>query len=204
MEPFTLLAFTLALTVAVATPGPGMTAIVARALGTGFRATLPMVAGLVIGDLVLLTAAVFGLAAIAQSFGLVFTVIKYLGAAYLLYLAVKLWTTKAEGLNVEATKGVDRPWRTMMSGLSLTLGNPKTIVFYLALLPSIVDLESLTALGYLEIVALVIVVLSIIAIAYAAAAARARAFFRNPRSRRLLDRTAGTMMVGAAVAVVSR
>ncbi len=200
MDSASLIAFTLALVVAVASPGPGIAAVVARALGVGFRDSLPMILGMVLGDLVYLTAAVLGLSAIAQSFGEVFLVIRYAGAAYLLYLAYKLWTAKASAETIAASRA-DTPARTFLAGLSLTLGNPKVIVFYLALLPTLVDLTRLTPLGFAEIAVTVVIVLSSVATAYAYAAARARRLFHNPSARRILDRTAGTVMAGAAVAV---
>lgn len=204
MDPLSLAAFTAALALAVASPGPGITAVVARALGVGFRRTLPMVAGLVAGDLCYLSFAAFGLAALAQSFGIAFVVVKYLGAAYLLYLAVKLWRAPGTVGPVDADGRAGDPLRAFLAGFAITLGNPKVIVFYLALLPSIVDLENLTPLGFAELAAVVVAVLTAIAVAYAAAADRARLFFRSPKAMRLLNRGAGTMMAGAAVAVAAR
>lgn len=203
MDLMTLLAFAVAFSIAAASPGPGMAAVVARGLGGGFRGAFPMVLGLVVGDIVYLSFAVFGLAAIAQTFGTLFLVIKYAGAAYLLYLAVKLWTAKPDPAAVTAR--VEEHWlRTLVAGLSLTLGNPKTMVFYLALLPTIVPLERLTALGFAELVLTVTVLLTLIGSAYGAAAAGARDLFRSPRALRRLNRVAGTMMAGAAAAVVAR
>lgn len=203
MDLPTLLAFTAALALAAASPGPGIAAVVARALGSGFAGALPMVLGLIVGDALYLTFAAFGLAAIAQSFGMVFLAIKYVGAAYLLYLAFKLWTSKPEASAVGEVAS-DGAVRTFLSGLSVTLGNPKVMVFYLALLPTLVDLERLTPIGYAELLAIVVVVLLVIVGGYAAAAARAREVFRNPRALALLNRGAGTMMAGAAAAVVAR
>jgi threonine/homoserine/homoserine lactone efflux protein len=205
MDPATLLAFTIALTIAAALPGPGMTAIVARALAVGFWGTMPMVLGLIMGDMVFLTCTALGLAALATTFSTVFTVVKLVGAAYLLWLAWQLWTTKPHADVVEASRRPDRSaWRVALGGLTLTLGNPKTIIFYMALLPTVVDLATLTPLGYFEMAAVVFVDLIAVGAAYAAMAARARVFFRDPKARRLLDRTAGTMMAGAAVAVATR
>ncbi|WP_075218078.1 LysE family translocator [Mongoliimonas terrestris] len=203
MDLMTLAAFALAFSVAAASPGPGIAAVVARALGAGFRGTFPMVIGLVAGDLVYLSFAVFGLAAIAQSFGTVFLVIKYAGAAYLLYLAVKLWRAKPVPADVRA-EGGQGPFRTFLAGLALTLGNPKVMVFYLALLPTLVPLERLTAIGFAELVVTVSVLLTLIGSAYAAAASSARDLFRSERAVRALNRGAGTMMAGAAAAVVVR
>lgn len=205
MEPTTLLAFTLVLTIAAFLPGPGMTAVVARALAVGFRGTMPLVFGMILGDLVFLTCAALGLAALASTFETVFTVVKWAGAAYLLWLSFQLWTAKPHADTVAAQAGPQRsPLRVLIGGLVLTLGNPKTIVFYMALLPSVVDLAQLTPLGFAELSAIVFVDLLIVGAFYAGLAARARAFFRDARARRLLDRTAGTMMAGAAVAVAAR
>ena len=200
----TLLTFSIALAIAAATPGPGMTAIVARALGSGFERTLPMVVGLCIGDIVYFSAATFGLATIAQTFGTVFMVIKYVGAAYLVWLAFKLWTAKPHGETVAAEASTESTLATVWAGLFLTLGNPKTMVFYLALLPSVIDLDRMTPATFVELSVVAVIILLVIGGAYAAAAARARHLFADARARRILDRTAGTMMAGAAVAVATR
>ncbi len=81
-----------------------MAAVVARGLGGGFRSAFPMVLGLVLGDLVFLSCATFGLAALAQQFSTVFLAVKWAGAAYLLYLAVKLWMA----LRARTTSGPPR------------------------------------------------------------------------------------------------
>lgn len=205
MDPTTLLTFTIALTIAAAVPGPGMTALVARALAVGFWGTMPMVLGLIMGDMVFLTCAALGLAALATTFSTVFTLVKFAGCAYLLWLAWALWTAEPHADRVEASARPEpSSWRVALAGLTLTLGNPKTIVFYMALLPTVVDLAALTPLGFAEMVVIVFVDLLAVGAAYAAMAARARRFFRDPKARRILDRTAGTMMAGAAVAVAAR
>src|SRR5882757_11062335 len=94
MDLLTLLAFTIAYVVAVLVPGPGVAAIVARALGGGFWSAVPMIIGILAGDLIYLVFALFGLAAIAQYFGPVFLVVRIAGAAYLLYIAWRFWTAK--------------------------------------------------------------------------------------------------------------
>lgn len=205
MDTTTLVAFTIALTIAAAVPGPGMTALVARALAVGFWGTMPMVLGLIMGDMVFLSCAALGLAAIANTFATAFMVVKFAGCAYLLWLAWQLWATTPRGDTVNAAARPERSaWRVALAGLTLTLGNPKTIVFYMALLPTLVDLAQLTPVGFVEMVAIVFVDLLAVGAAYAALASRAREVFRDPKARRFLDRTAGTMMVGAAVAVAAR
>lgn len=204
MDLVTLAAFTIAYAIAVLVPGPGVAAVVARALGGGFRSAVPMVVGILAGDLIYLVFAVFGLAAIAAWFGPVFLVVRWAGAAYLLYIAWKFWTARpgAEQIGPKA----EESWaRTFLAGLALTMGNPKTIVFYLALLPTVVPLDKpMTALGFTELLAIVVVVLMVIGLGYAALAAAARDFFRSQKALRRLNRTAGLMMASAAAFVVAR
>ena len=151
MDLLTLFAFTVAYVVAVLVPGPGVAAIVARALGGGFWSAVPMILGILVGDLLYLVFALFGLAAIATLFGPLFIIIRFASAAYLLYIAWQFWSAKP---GKEQLGPRDRePWlRTFISGFALTLGNPKTIAFYLALLPTVIPLDQpITTLGFIEL-----------------------------------------------------
>ena len=204
MDLVTLAAFTIAYAIAVLVPGPGVAAVVARALGGGFKAAFPMVLGILAGDLVYLVFALFGLAAIATWFGPVFVVIKWASALYLLYIAWQFWSAKPGSEQIGAKRDTSR-WKTFLSGFMLTMGNPKTIVFYLALLPTVVPLDKpITAIGFSELVTIVVVVLLIIACGYAGLAAAARDFFTSSRALRNLNRTAGAIMAGAAAFVIAR
>ena len=204
MDLLTLLAFTIAYIVAVLVPGPGVAAIVARALGGGFWSAVPMIVGILVGDLVYLVFAIFGLAAIAALFGPLFIIIRFASAAYLLYIAWQFWSAKPgkEQLGPRARE----PWsRTFISGFALTLGNPKTIAFYLALLPTVIPLDQpITTLGFIELVAIVSVVLLAIGCGYAGLAAWARELFVSPRAIRNMNRTAGAIMASAAAFVAVR
>jgi threonine/homoserine/homoserine lactone efflux protein len=204
MEPAGLILFSSALFIAAASPGPGIAAIVARVLGRGPKGAVALSAGIVLGDLVWLTFAVLGLAALAQTFHGVFLTVKYAGAAYLLYLAYKLWTAPATARNVVAEGKAEHPAKLLLGGLALTLGNPKAIVFYLALLPTFLDLARITALGYVELALATMAVLSVVFGGYIVLAARARRLFTKPGAIRLLNRVTGTVMAGAAAAVAAR
>ena len=195
------LAYSGALAVAAAIPGPGVTALVARALGSGFRSSLAMSLGLVVGDLTYLTAVVLGLALVAQSFGMVFLAIKWLGVAYLAYLAYNFWTSGITPETVEAKKGRGGLLSSFLAGLTVTLGNPKTMIFYLAITPTVVDLHSLTLADYGILVAITIAVLMIVLVPYLLLASKARWFLKTPRALKLLNRTAAGFMVGAAAAI---
>ena len=191
-----------ALALAAAIPGPGVTALVARALGSGFRSSLFMV-GLILGDLTYLTAVVLGLAFVAQTFGTIFLIIKWLGVAYLAWLA---WTFCSSGITaekVEARKGKGGAVSSFLAGLTVTLGNPKTMIFYLALTPTLVDLRTITIADY-SILALCTIVVLLIVLVPLALAAKARWFLQTPRALKALNRTAAAFMAGAAAAIAVR
>jgi threonine/homoserine/homoserine lactone efflux protein len=199
-----LLLFSSALFIAAASPGPGIAAIVARVLGRGPKGAVAFSVGVALGDVVWLSFAILGLAALAQTFHGVFLVVKYLGAAYLLYIAYKLWTAPAATQEVAANVKAEHPAKLFMAGLAVTMGNPKVMVFYLALLPTFLDLTRITLLGFAELVVATLTVLGVVFAGYIALAARARRLFTSPRAIRILNRTTGTIMAGAAAAVAAR
>src|SRR5262245_30000184 len=203
MDLAALVLFAGTLLVAAASPGPGIAALIAQVVGKGPEAT-SFAAGLILGDLLWLAVAILGLAVVAQTFHEVFLVIKYAGAGYLVYLAYRMWTAPIDARDIAAAPRRDGRARLFLAGLAVTLGNPKVVAFYLALLPSLIDLARVGLLGYVELAGISIVILTVVFGAYAAAAARARALFRSARAMRLLNRTGGTVMAGAAVVVATR
>ena len=198
------LAYSGALAIAAAIPGPGVTALVARALGSGFRSSLAMSLGLVVGDLTYLTAVVLGLAMVAQTFGMVFLVIKWLGVAYLAYLAWCFWNSGITPETIEAKKGKGGLFSSFLAGLTVTIGNPKTMIFYLAITPTVVDLKTVTLADYGILVAITIAVLLVVLIPYLALASQARWLLKTPRALKALNRTAAAFMMGAAAAIAAR
>jgi threonine/homoserine/homoserine lactone efflux protein len=160
--------------------------------------------GIAAGSFVHSVLAALGVSALLQHSETAFLIVKYAGAAYLLYLAWKLWTAPAEANEVVGTVKAERPMRLFFGGLSLTLGNPKVIIFFLALLPTVVDLTSLDAVGFVEVAALIAVMLTAILAGYALMAAYARQLFTSPRAIRLVNRGTGVVMAGAAVTIATR
>jgi threonine/homoserine/homoserine lactone efflux protein len=198
------LAYSAALGVAAAIPGPGVTALVARALGSGFRSSLAMSFGLMLGDLTYLTAVVLGLAFVAQSFGMAFLAIKWAGVAYLAFLAWRFWTSGITPETVEARKARGGLVSSFIAGLTVTLGNPKTMIFYLAITPTIVDVKTITLADYAILTTVTVLVLFVVLVPYLALAAKARWFLKSPRALKVLNRTAAGFMMGAAAAIAAR
>jgi len=162
-------------------PGPGVCAVVARALASGFKHSAIIVLGIVVGDLIFLLSAIYGLASIAENAHGIFLLIKYCGSAYLIYLGIKLWRSKAENIEVQGIQ--EFSWKSnFLTGLFITLGNPKVIFFYLGFLPSFVDLAFLSHADVIAIALLVSIILAATMLVYAYAAASTRQIFRSQHS----------------------
>ncbi|MFO1091155.1 MAG: LysE family translocator [Hyphomicrobiales bacterium] len=196
--------FAVAYALAVASPGPGVMGVVAHVMGRGMAGVGAFIAGIVLGDFVWLTCAVLGLAALAHTFETAFLVVKWAGVAYLASLAFKLWTSGGLVRDLEPDRKAASAWRDFLGGLSLTLGNPKAMAFFLALLPVIVDLNRLTVAAFVEIATVMLVVLPGVMIAYAMLARQAKHLFHTPRAVRILNRTCAVALAGAAATVAAR
>jgi threonine/homoserine/homoserine lactone efflux protein len=189
---------------AVASPGPGLALVVARGLAKGLQGLPWFVAGFVLGDLILMTLAVSGLAIIAKTFESAFLVLRYLGAAYLFFLAWKIWRAPVATLEVTADSLREKPIAAFLSSFLLTLGNPKPIIFFLSIMPLVVEMREITPLIYLELALTVIVVITPVMVAASILADRARRLLRSERALRNLNRGTAGIMAGAAAMVASR
>ena len=187
---------------AVATPGPGVAALIARVLGHGLAGLAPFIAGYVVGDLVWLIVAGTGLAVLAKTFAGLFVALKYAGAAYLLVVAWKMATAPAAVR--EAPPAVSRGSRAFFGALSLTLGNPKVMIFFLSIMPLVVDMRTLSLSGLATLAGICAAVMSSTLGIYALAADRARALLRSTRAMRFAHRAAGGLLAGVAVTVAAR
>jgi len=203
----TLLAFTLAMLLLAASPGPGFLMVVARALTGGFAAGLAAIAGLVLGDILFLVLAIGGLSALAAVMGEFFLAVKILGAAYLIWLGVKTWRSRPSLPQMDAPETPKTPlphYRSAALGFFITLGNPKVILFYGALLPTFIDVAALTLPDIVALCAVVTLVLFAVLGAYAFLAARAGRLLKSERALRWLNRATGGLLIGAGVAVATR
>jgi threonine/homoserine/homoserine lactone efflux protein len=197
-----LILFALALIVAAGSPGPSVAALVARVLTHGFREVLPFLAAMWLGEALWLACAVAGLAAVAHAFATVFLVLKFAGAAYLLILAWKMWFAPLDGKQAHLPKGQSR-WRMFLAGLTVALGNPKIMVFYVALLPTIIDLSRVGARAWLELTLTMLAVLMAVDFGWALLAVRARKLLTSHRAMKAANRASATVMAGAAAAIAA-
>ncbi|MCE7030392.1 LysE family translocator [Jiella avicenniae] len=195
------LAYAAALGVAAFIPGPGVAGLVGQSLGNGLRASLFFLAGLALGDLVYLAVAVAGLAALVEIFAEALLVVKILGGAYLVYLGVVFWNNRGGLANLRAAKARSG-LKAFLAGFTLTLGNPKTIVFYLALLPTVLDLHAVGVSEWSVLSILTVLVLFAVLSPYALVAAKGRALMTQPAALRRLNRIAGGIIGGAGALIL--
>jgi threonine/homoserine/homoserine lactone efflux protein len=192
-----------ALLIAAGSPGPSIAALIARVLSRGARDVFPFLLAMWLGEMVWLSCAVLGLAAIAETFHYIFAAIKWIGVVYLLFLAYKMWTAPADtsgGGLPEAGSGR----KLFFAGLTVTLGNPKIMMFYVALLPTIIDINAVTLSGWAELVAVMFAVLIFVDLAWVLFAAKARLLLRSSRAVKIANRTSAGLMAGAAAAIAAK
>jgi threonine/homoserine/homoserine lactone efflux protein len=164
---------------------------------------VPFLVAIWFGEALWLLAAVLGLTAFASAFHQAFVLLKYLGAAYLLYLAYRMWVAPAavqEGELPEQRSAL----ALFGSGFAITIGNPKIMAFYLALLPALIDVPHVTAGGVAALVAVQQAVLVAIDLAWMMGASYARCWLRTPGAVRIANRLSAGAMGAAAVAIANR
>jgi len=195
-----LATYCVALAIAVAIPGPGVMALIGTALGGGLKRAVPMIAGIAFGDVTWLTLAVLGLAAISEIYAEAFTVIRYIGVAYLLYLAWKFWTNTSE-LKAEKADTKRTAFAAALNGYLITMGNPKPMLFYLALVPVMIDLSAVGAAEFAMIIPATYVVLFVVLMPYALLATGAREWLKSTSVYKIMNRTAAALIGTAAIVI---
>jgi len=199
------LVFVAAIAVAMAAPGPSVVTLVARVLAMGKSGTNPAFAGgLILGDIFWFACAVFGVAALAAEAHEIMIALKYLGAAYLVYAGYRLWTAPAGAIEAVRLPTRARPMGAFVGGFSLALANAKTMMFYLALLPNLIDLAEVTTATFVALAALNVLIYTAVLSAYILGASRVRRLLASPGARRAVNRGGATVMFGTAAFVATR
>ena len=198
----TLIAFALASAVLVVVPGPTVALVVARSLAVGRRATLPLAGGVALGDLVATSLSLAGVGALLAASATLFTIVKWLGALYLVWVAIRLWRDPIAVPDSEAVVNTDASWRAFRDGFLVTVFNPKGIVFFIAFVPQFID----PARPYLPqafvFVSLFTLIGAVNVLAYALGADRLRTVIRRPNVLRAMTRTGAAAIGGAGVATL--
>ncbi|WP_439590926.1 LysE family translocator [Microbacterium sp.] len=194
-----LLAFTLAAIVLIVIPGPSVLFTIGRALALGRTGGLLSVLGNALGLLPIIGLVALGVGGVVAQSIVLFTIVKIAGALYLAFLGVQAIRHRKEAARVATEGELPRShWRQLAEGFVVGITNPKTIAFFVAVLPQFVDLSAgAVPLQMIEL-GLVFFVLALICDSiWALAAAGARSWFgKSPRRIEALTATGGGLMIG--------
>lgn len=182
-------------------PDASTMAVAARSISSGFKQGVVVIAGIITGDFVFILFAVFGLAALAESMDHLFHLVTYLGAAFLVFMAVMLFKDKPESMELESA-GESSTKANFLCGLFITLGDPKAILFYLSFLPAFADLSDFQIMDITIVLMTVVVALCCTKLVYAFMADRARVLFKSIKAKRILNRIAASVMLLTACTLV--
>lgn len=191
------LSYVIACFVVLAVPGPTILLVISYALSQGRRAALSTVVGVGLGDAIAVTVSLAGLGAIMATSATAFTVLKWVGAAYLVYLGIKMWRTEPK-LNLDDQPDISQRKMTLHTTIVTAL-NPKGIAFFVAFLPHFLN-PSAPAVPQLALLGTTFVVLGIVnAALYALFAAHLRTRITRPGTLKWANRAGGTMLLGAGL-----
>lgn len=200
----TAFALLVAMIICAAAPGPGVFACIAKALGSGFKGTIFVIFGIVVGNIIFFIFAILGLSAIAQMLGDLFIIIKWIGCAYLFWLGWNMWRAEPVVLESEQYLVKEKNISDFVGGLFIPFSNPKVILFYVSLLPSFINLSTLNYLDIVIAAFLIAFELVMVLAAYAYIASRSRYIFRSRRALHNLNRGAGGAMMGTGVIIAAQ
>ena len=180
------------------TPGPGVFAILAKAMVEGPKKCIMMALGMVASDLLYLQLACFGLATIADNWSDIFLIIRYLGAGYLIYLGYKMITAFTHNQPISnQQKSQQMPLTSFSHGFLISASNPKVILFYVSFLPTFIDLTRLhgSDLILISVLSSIALMTAIMLVAYGASCLAN--VIKTPIAQQRLNKTAGSIMIAA-------
>ncbi|NJL55429.1 LysE family translocator [bacterium] len=187
-----------------ATPSASVVLVITRSVTLGVANGISVACGIVLGDLVFVALAILGMSILAESMGALFVVLRYIGGGYLIWLGFTLLRPKRE---IDLIKENSSKWSlsaSFISGLLLTLGDIKAILFYASLFPAFVDMSNLSIIDIAGIVSITVMAVGGVKVFYAFAARRIAERFRNRQLQNLARSTAGCCMIGAGAYIVTK
>lgn len=195
------LAFTFASAILCIIPGPTILLVISYALGHGKKSAVATVVGVTLGDFTAMTASLLGLGALLATSANLFTILKWIGAAYLIFMGIKLWRAPIMGLSADGAfeEQETKSLRVLLHAYVVTALNPKGIIFFVAFLPQFLDLTQplLPQMVIFEITFLVVATIN--ASSYALLANLARQTIRKPSVQKTINRVGGSLLIAAGL-----
>jgi homoserine/homoserine lactone efflux protein len=197
------IAYLIATLVLSLSPGPGAFSSISSGLHHGFRLGLWNAVGMQAANLILVAIVSLGLGAILLASETLFTAVKWLGVAYLIYLGVVTWRAPARGFREDAGDHETTARGVFMRGFLVNLTNPKGIIFFAAILPQFIDDTRPQMPQYLALAATSLAVDLVVMMGYTALAARVLRVMSDARHLRWVNRGLGGAFVAAGVALAT-
>ncbi len=193
------IAFAVASTVLLAIPGPTVILAVSYVVGKGPKTGWATVPGIVLGDFTAMTISLAGAGALLMTSATLFSLLKILGAAYLVWLGLKLWRSTAQLTGMNTATSPKDMWGMFWNSYFVTALNPKSIVFFIAFVPQFVDISQplFFQFAILELTFLSLAGLNIIL--WAVLVGKMRVLFARPTMLKRLNKVGGGFLIGAGL-----
>ncbi|HUP28891.1 MAG TPA: LysE family transporter [Usitatibacter sp.] len=185
------------------TPGPGVFSSISSGLHHGFRLGLWNAVGMQIANMILVAIVSLGLGAILLASELLFTAVKWLGVAYLIYLGIVTWRAPVKGFEEDTDDNAQTAREVFLRGFFVNITNPKGIIFFVAILPQFIDVARPQVTQYLILAATTFAVDLVTMMGYTALAAKVLRVMRDPARLRWVNRGLGGAFIAAGVALAS-
>ena len=180
-------------------PGPTIILVISQAISHGRSAVIPLVVGVTMGDFTAMTLSILGLGAILKTSAALYSVLKWIGAAYLIYLGIKLWRSNSDQYEISITPKKTSNRLLFKRAFIVTALNPKSIAFFIAFLPQFISAQSETFPQFLVLVVTFLFLAALNATLYAFFAGQLRDTMQNAKVRRWFNRCGGSALIGAGV-----
>lgn len=199
VEPHILLAFSLASFFLLVVPGPTILMVVAQALAHGKRVALASVLGVGLGDLFAATLSIIGVGTLLATSATAFTILKWAGAAYLIWIGIKMWRAPIGAVELQGDTTNDTSFSVFRDAFLVTLFNPKGIVFFVAFVPQFIHPDGDYTAQALVFISVFVVLGILNAAAYALLAAHAREWIKQPSILRVITRIGAGFLVSSGL-----
>ena len=193
------MAFILAATIILVIPGPTIILVVSQAISHGRKSVVPLVAGVIFGDFTAMTLSLLGLGAILSASASLFTILKWIGALYLIYIGIKLWQSNLENGSVCFSEKENSKGALFKSLFIVTALNPKSIAFFVAFLPQFINPQKPLFAQLLILGVTFLLLATINSALYAIFAGQLRDTMKKRNVRKWFNRCGGSALIGAGV-----
>ncbi|QKI89044.1 LysE family translocator [Thiomicrorhabdus xiamenensis] len=198
MTLYSAVALTISMFFLAVTPGPGVLLTVSQSLASGFRSAVPVILGIISGDLLFVLLALFGMSAVFEAFPLAFKGVQLFGVSYLCWLGWRYWSRKPRANQVFEAE-LSTPGARFACGFMTIFADPKVVLFYIGFLQTFISVEPIALLDAFWATSIIIGVIATVMAFYALLATQARRWFQSHTLERSLNRFAGLIMLISAV-----